>query len=557
MKNIAIYTVITVLLVILIFVLFPYGAHIDGDTGYYFAMAAQMAASGWTEIREKMAPAGYPFLLNVARSLFNDDFLKGALFINAISFSITFLILCKESENTEDGNFSQANRILIMLFLFVILLKQYFTSRIIYSAWVEAPFIAFSCLGLYFLGKARKEASYSNILAHVSLIFFIAAWYCKYVGIIGVLVFFFVFGLSMIFVERSPRASISKCVSILGLFVVLIAPGAIQNYLRTGNALGAMAIQGRPKSIFIQFGMTGNYLERIFEFFNNIFTHLLAFFYLATYPDLMVGIFSCLSALAVCWIFWADFCHANESLNLINKVLLINHIEWYIWGGAYISAMLIKLLAFNFSAQAMSRYASLLIPMVTLFIFDLTRKVKTNKSHMAIPLLISIFTVNYVFSMCVNLPDYSRVPEKVDINNYHNIKGYPEFKEMQQMLHDVEAIYFLPRRNHWPLADKFYALFPCKEFYVARDYSKSNGGYNERIYSIPKFNIPYAVVSDYEIEDVLRFIGGKNKIFREATVLGFSICLVEPSVPKEKAPLPKNMDRSQYLGHGFISHGCR
>lgn len=557
MKNVVINIVIAILLVISGFFLFPFGAHIDGDTGYYFAMAAQMASNGFTKISEPMASVGYPLLLNMARTIFNGDFLKGALFINVISFSMVFFILVKELKNTENENFSQLNHICAITLLFLILLKQYFNSSILYSAWVEAPFIAFSSLGLYFLGRSRKEVNNLNISALGSLIFFIAAWYCKYVGIVGIFVFFSVFGMFLILTERSYRFVILKFAALIIVFTVLITPGAIINYLRTGNVLGLMAIKNNPSSIiFIKFGITDTYLERVLEFFNNIFAHLSALFYLTTYPNLLVGIFFCLSVLAGFWIFRADIRRVNVSTSLIGKFFHINHIEWYIWGFAYISVMLIKLFGYGFSDQAMSRYASLLIPVVSLFIFDFIRKISPKKSHLVIILLIAIFAVSNVISMYINLPDYDRVPYKVYIDNRHNLRGYPQFKKMQQMLNGVESIYFLPRKYEWPIADKFYALFPCKEFYVARDWS-FGAMYDKKIYPIPDFNIPYAVVSNYEMDDVLNFIRGKGNIIRAENILGFSICLVEPVVQYQKAPLINQMDRDQYLGHGFIAHGCR
>lgn len=541
--------------VVVIFALFPFGAHIDGDTGYYFSMAVQAAKNGIFEIREILAPIGYPLLLNLASYFFIGDFLKGALFINAVCFFLVFFLVVRESTETSKGYYTLIERIYTIILLFVILFKQYFDSRILFSAWAEAPFIALTVGGLYFMGRIRKDRHYPNFTAICALTFFVAAWYCKYVGVVGVVVFFLYLGLLMFQFKLSIWTVMLRIAALFVVLLVLVAPAAIDNYTRTSNVLGGMASPHHPQYIFIKFKLVDNYLYRVFEFFNDIFAHLLSPFYLIRYPDLLIVILALLSAVAVFWVFGADFRSDKNSKGLIGRIFNIKHIEWYIWGAAYTGAMTIKLLASNFSTQAMSRYASLLIPIVCLFTIDFIRTLKHAGRRIVFPMLITIFTVLCIISIYVNLPDYSQVPEKIDINNYHNLRGYPQFKQMQKMLNKVESIYFLPRRNNWPIADKFYALFPCKEFYVSRDWS--HRGYNEKIYPIPKFNAPYALISDYEADEVLRFITGKGEIVKGITVLGFSIYLVKPYDTSLRASTHSAEDRSSYLGHGFISHGCR
>ncbi|MFC1881137.1 hypothetical protein ACFL2S_06535 [Thermodesulfobacteriota bacterium] len=555
MRSALIFITIALMFVFLIFALFPFGAHIDGDTGDYFAMTVQAVENGIFGIRQVHYPMGYPLLLGLARYVFIDDFLKGALFINAVSFFLVFFILVRESTETGNGRLPWIERIYSVILLFWILFTQYFNSRILFSAWAEAPFIAFSVVGLYFLGRSRKNRPYPNFAAFCALTFFVAAWYCKYVGVVGILVFFIVI-LLMFQAQRSIWIAMLKGTALLGLLSVLVAPAAVLNYLRTGNVLGPMASSHNAASIHIKFSILDNYLDRVFEFFGNIFTHLLSSIYLARYPDLLIGILVFMSALAVFWVFGADFLSSDKDSNgLIARFLIIRHIEWYIWVAAYTAAMIIKLLAHDFSTQAMSRYASLLIPIVCLLTIDWIRMLKPVKQRIIFPMLITIFSVLCIISIFVNLPNYSQVPKKIYINNYHNLRGYPQFKQIQEMLNEVEAVYFLPRRNNWPIADKFYAFFPCKEFYVSRDWAK--GMYDEKIYTIPKFNASYAVVSDYEADEVLRFITGKGVIIKGTTILGFSIYLVKPYDTLLKAPIAGAEERNRYLGQGFISHGCR
>jgi hypothetical protein len=555
MKSVLIYTAIALLFAIAIFALFPFGAHIDGDTGYYFSMAVQISENGIFGLREIRAPMGYPLLLNVAKYLFIGDFLQGALFINVICFSLVFILLAKMVTETGKEHLPLLERIYSVILLFVILLMQYFNSRILFSAWPETPFITFTVAGLYFIGQLRKNESYTNFSTVCALTFFVAAWYCKYVGVVGVVVFFLFSGLLTLQDKRSIWTAMVKSGALLVVLSVLVIPAAVRNYLKTGNVLGSMANPNQSQYIFMKFEILDNYSNRVFEFFNNIFAHLVSSFYLVKYPDLVVGIFAVLLGFTIFWIFRANFRSDKDAIGLIQRLFFIRHIEWYIWGTAYICAMMIRLLSHNFTTQAMSRYASLLIPIVSLIIIDFIGTLKPAGRRIVFPILITIFTVLYIISINSNLPDYSQVPKRIYINNFHNLRGYPQFKQMQEMLYKIESVYFLPRRNNWPIADKFYALFPCKEFYVSRKWS--HGGYNEKIYPIPKFNAPYAVISDYEADEVLRFITGKGEIIEGNTVLGFSIFLVKPYNTFLRRSIHSTEDRSSYLGHGFISHGCR
>lgn len=554
MKNAFSYITIAVIFMVGIIVFFPFGAHIDGDTGYYFSMAVQAANNGIFEIRETLAPMGYPLLLNVARYFFIGDFLKGALIINAICFLLVLFFVARESTETVKDYFSPLEQIYTIMLLFLVLFKQYFDSRILFSAWAETPFIAFTAGGLYFMSRIRKDRHYYNFMAFWALTFFVAAWYCKFVGVVGIAVFFLYLGLLMFQFKPSIGTVMLRIAALFGILFVFVAPAVINNYIRTGHVLGVMANPQRTQSIFIKLKLLDNYLNRVVEFFNDIFAHLLSSFYLIKYPDLLIGILALLSAVAFYWVFRTDFQPDKNSKGLIGKLFNIKHIEWYIWGAAYTGAMMLKLLAFNFSTQAMSRYASPLIPVVSIFIIDFIGKFRPMGRRLFFPMIITLFTVLCVVSMSVNLPDYSQSPKKVAINNSYNLRGYPQFRQIQEMLNKVESVYFLPRRKNWPIADKFYALFPCKEFYVSRDWSAE---YFEKIYPIPKLKTPYAVISDYEAEKVLPFIDGKGEIVEETIVLGFSIYLVEPYAIYLQPPLPSGTDRNRYLGHGFISHGCR
>jgi hypothetical protein len=555
MKGALFFLTISLMFVVAMFTLFPFGAHVDGDTGYYFSMAVQIAEKGIFDIREIFAPIGYPLLLNVAKYVFIGNFLKGAFFINVICFLFVLFFLAEEVTESAERHISLIERIYSVILLFVILFIQYFNSRILFSAWPEALFISFSVASLYFIGRYRKNGSYPIYSAACALTFFVAAWYCKYVGIVGVAVFLLIFGLLTFQAKLSIRTVLVRSGALFVVLSALVTPAAVKNYLRMGNVLGAMASPNHPQYILLKFGNLNNYFNRVFEFFNNIFAHLLSPFYLIRYLDLFVVILMIMSGIAIFWVFSMNFRLNKDSNGLIERLFLIKHVEWYIWGTAYTCAMMIKLLAGGFSMQAMSRYASLLIPIICLFMIDLVLKLNFTCRRIVFPMLITLFSVLCINSIYINLPDYSQVPVKPDINNYHNLRGYPEFKQMQEMLNKVEAVYFLPRRNNWPIADKFYALFPCKEFYVSRKWSRR--AYNEKIYPIPKFNTPFAVVSDYEADKVLPFITGKGEIISGTTILGFSIFLVNPYDTSIIASTKIADDRCSYLGHGFISHGCR
>ncbi len=360
----------------------------------------------------------------------------------------------------------------------------------------------------------------------------------------------------MILKENSFRTAAFKYSSLLGIFIILISPGAILNYLREGNILGAMSSQGQPTSIFFELVIMNHYFERVIGFFNNVFAHLISLVYLSNYPYFIVGIFLFIAALMSFFVFRVDLRSINAPTSMVGRILNIKYFEWYFWGCAYTSAILFKLLSHSFSPQAISRYASILIPVVSLFIVDFTCKCNSKKSRLLLFFLLSFFTTYNLILIYINLPDYTRAVDKVEINNYHNIKGYPQFKKIQQELDKVHSIYFLPQKNKWPLGDKFYALFPCKEFYVARNWG--NGAlYDKTIYPIPDFKNSYAVVSDYDMDYILDFIKGKGRILRSENILGFSIVLVEPAVRKKNQPFLNNMERNQYIGHGFIAHGCQ
>jgi hypothetical protein len=555
MKRALIFITISLVFVVAMFTLFPFGAHIDGDTGYYFSMAVQITEENIFAVRETMAPIGYPLVLNLAKYLFSGDFLTGALFINIICFLFVLYFLIKEVTDNSKGYMSLIDRIYSVVLLFTILFIQYFNSRILFSAWPETLFIAFSVAGQYFIGRFIKNKSHLNYYAIYSLIFFVAAWYCKHVGIIGVAVLFLIFGLQSFRVKRSIWALIVRSAPLLAVLFALVTPAAIRNFLRSGNILGEMANPNSPQYVLLNFGNLDNYFNRVFEFFNNIFAHLLSSFYLIRYPDLLIGILLIVVGIAILWSFYVNFRFAKATKGQVESFFLKKNFQWYAWGTAYIFAMIIKLLSGGFSTQAMSRYASLLIPFVCFFMIDFVMMINSKRRRIVFPLLIALFTVLGIHSIYINLPDYSQIPKKFYINNYHNLRGYSDYRQIRKMLNEVEAIYFLPKKNNWPIADKFYALFPCKEFYVSRKWSRE--AYNEKIYPIPKFNTPFAVISDYEADEVLPFIAGKGEIVRRTTILGLSICLVNPYGRSLNESIQITDERSSYLGHGFISHGCR
>jgi hypothetical protein len=142
------------------------------------------------------------------------------------------------------------------------------------------------------------------------------------------------------------------------------------------------------------------------------------------------------------------------------------------------------------------------------------------------------------------------------INNAINLRGFADFRKIEQALDNIQSIYFLPDHNNkWALADKFYAYFPCKEFYVGRDWRF--GGYDERIYDIPNFTSTYSIVSDTHFNIIQELIFGKGLILNSFTALGFNIFLIKPYYSNSILSNYKVSYRNTYLGHGFISHGCQ
>jgi hypothetical protein len=159
----------------------PYGVGISIDSAAYLKAAQGLAQGRSIELFSSQWPPLYPFLIGTFGTLFNSDIITGARVLQALLFSInfllTYLILSRAS----------ALNPLITLSLSTLLNLHWTGVYVHYYAWSEPLYICFILLDLLLLQRLfnpKNNTSKSNslLLAGLMLIATLAV-YTRYIGL--------------------------------------------------------------------------------------------------------------------------------------------------------------------------------------------------------------------------------------------------------------------------------------------------------------------------------------------------------------------------------------